>query len=130
MSLLTSLVPSFVRSASPVPRESGATVRPVYDLVETDEGYALTVQLPGVAKDGLELTAEDGAITVTGRRTWKQPEGWTAHYRESADAAYELVLTHDNAVDLDSIKAEFNDGILRVALPKAESVKPRKIPVG
>jgi len=130
MSLLTSLVPSFARSASPAAREASPTVKPVYDLTETDEGYALTVYLPGVAKDELEFEAEAGAITITGRRAWKQPETWTAVYRESSDATYELVLTHDNAVDIDKIKAEFRDGVLRVALPKAEALKPRKIAVG
>ncbi|HTJ80002.1 MAG TPA: Hsp20/alpha crystallin family protein [Rariglobus sp.] len=130
MSLLTSLVPSFTRSAAPVAREGAPVVKPVYDLAETDEGYALTAQLPGVSKDGLELTAETGAITITGRRTWKQPEAWATLYRESTDAAYELVLTHDNAVDIDKIHAELRDGVLRVALPKAEAVKPRKIQVG
>ena len=128
MSLLNSLVPSFTRAVSA--HESAPTVKPVYDLSETDEGYALTVHLPGVAKDGLELEAESGAITITGRRAWKQPEAWTAVYRESSAANYELVLTHDNAVDIDKIKAELRDGVLRVALPKAEALKPRKIAVG
>ena len=128
MSLLTSLVPSFARPASD--HEPGLAVKPVYDLVANADGYALTVHLPGVAKSGLELTAEAGAITIIGRRAWKQPEGWTARYRESVDAAFELVLTHDNAVDLDKIKAELNDGVLHVALPKAEAIKPRKIAVG
>jgi HSP20 family protein len=130
MSLLNSIVPSFTRAVSAPSRESAPTMKPVYDLSETDEGYALTVYLPGVGKDGLELEAESGAITITGRRAWKQPESWTAVYRESADAAYELVLTHDNAVDIDKIKAELRDGVLRVALPKAEALKPRKIAVG
>lgn len=131
MSLLTSLVPSFSRSVAPAaPRETVPTVKPVHELAETDEGYALTVYLPGVAKDGLELSAESGAITVTGRRVWKQPESCTAFYRESADAAFELVLTHDNAVDIGKIKAELRDGVLRVALPKAEALKLRKIAVG
>jgi len=129
MSLLTSLVPSFVHSASPARGGAGPVLKPAYDLVETDDGYALTVQLPGVAKDGVELAAEAGTITITGRRAWKQPEGWTTLYRETADAAYELVLSHDNVVNLDAIKAELRDGVLRVALPKAEAVKPRKIAV-
>ncbi len=130
MSLLTSLVPSFTRSPSPAaPRESVQTVKPVYDLAETDEGYALTVHLPGVAKDGLEISAESSEITVIGFRAWKQPESWTALYRESSDAAFKLVLTHDNVVDIDKIKAELRDGVLRVALPKAEALRPRKIAV-
>lgn len=130
MSLLNSLVPSFARYTAPAAsRESVPTIKPVHELAETAEGYALTVYLPGVARDGLELSAEAGAITITGRRAWKQPEGWTVLHRESSDAAYELVLTHDNAVDIGKIKAELRDGVLRVTLPKAEALKPRKIAV-
>ena len=69
-------------------------------------------------------------VTIRGRRGWKVPAGWTALYRESADAPYELALTHDNTVDVEKIHAELKDGVLRVSLPKAEAVKPRKIAVG
>jgi HSP20 family protein len=73
--------------------------------------------------------SDDGQFRVFARRSWQQPEGWTSVYRESNDAAYELVLTHDNAIDADKIVAELRDGVLRVSLPKTEAVKPRKIPV-
>ena len=63
------------------------------------------------------------------RRTWKQPEGWTALHRETVDAPFELVLAHENAVDADKIVAELAEGLLRIALPKHEAVKPRKITV-
>jgi HSP20 family molecular chaperone IbpA len=105
------------------------SVKPAYEIKETDEAWGLTVHLPGVAKEGLELTAEEGLITIRGRRNWRQPEGWTSLYRESVDAPYELNLEHDNSVNTDSIHAELKDGVLRVSLPKAEAVKPRKITV-
>jgi len=131
MSLIQSLIPSLSRT--PVRRENGATaaptVKPVFEIKETDDAYGVTVHVPGVTKEGLELTAEDGQFRIVGRRAWKQPEGWTALYRESADAAYELVLTHDNAIDADKIAAELRDGVLRVSLPKHEALKPRKIAV-
>lgn len=133
MTLLNTLIPSISRS--PANREqpesdTGRKVRPVYEVKETQEAWGVTVHLPGVAKDGVDLSAEQGQIRITGRRAWKQPEGWTCLYRESPDAEYELVLTHDNVVDVDKIAAELRDGVLRVSLPKHEAIKPRKITIG
>lgn len=111
------------------PADLGKTVKPLYDVKETPEAFGLTVYLPGVNQDGVDLTTEGGQIRIVGRRAWRQPEGWTSLYRESVDAAYELVLTHDNRVDLDKVAAELRDGVLRVSLPKQEAIKPRKIAV-
>ena len=133
MSLLNSLIPSLSReSQTRDDAQAGAlgnSVKPVYEIKETADAYGVTVYLPGVTKDGLDLTAEDGAFRIVGRRAWKQPAGWTALYRESTDAPFELVLTHDNAIDADKVAAELRDGVLRVSLPKHEALKPRKITV-
>ena len=133
MSLFNAILPSLsrppVRADGSAGRESGPTAKPRYAIKETDDAYNLTVQLPGVAKDGLDLTVEAGEFRLFGRRAWKQPEGWTALYRETANLPYELVLTHDNAIDPDHIAAELKDGVLVVSLPKAEALKPRKIAV-
>ena len=130
MSLFNSLLPSRSREASRAATESvSPSLKPVYEIKETDEAYGLTVFLPGVAKDGLELTIENQELRVVGRRAWTPPTGWTTVYRESADAPFVLVLTHDNAIDADKIAAELKDGVLRASLPKAEALKPRKITV-
>lgn len=109
--------------------ETEFTVKPAYEIKETPEAWGLTVHLPGVAKNDLEITAEDTLVTIRGRRSWRQPEGWTALYRESVDAPYLLALEHDNTVKADGIHAELKDGVLRVSLPKAEAAKPRKIAI-
>jgi HSP20 family molecular chaperone IbpA len=130
MSLFNSLIPSLARQ--PAARDAAAAapgIVPAHEIREAPEAYGLTVYLPGVAKDGLELTAENGQLRVAGRRAWKRPESWTALYRESADAPFELVLEIDSAIDVDRIHAELADGVLRVSLPKSESLKPRKIAV-
>lgn len=134
MSILNQIVPRLSRSLARRPQgeekagtEPEFTVKPAYEITETNEAWGLTVHLPGVTKEGLDLTAEEGRITVRGRRAWQKPEDWTAIYRESVEAPYELVLEHDNTVDADKIHAELKDGVLRVSLPKAEAVKPRKI---
>lgn len=133
MSLINSLIPNLgrnlARSERPGETQLEPTLKPLYEIKETEEAYGVTVYLPGVAKDGLEITAEAGELRIVGRRAWKQPEGWTPLYRESTDAPFELVLTHDNAIDADKVAAELRDGVLRVSLPKAEALKPRKITV-
>jgi HSP20 family protein len=133
MSLLNTVVPSLSRSPARReenrPSDLARAVKPLYEIKETPDAFGATVFLPGVAKDGLEITAEEGQLRIVGRRSWKQPEGWTALHRESVDAPYELVLSHDNAIDMDKIAAELRDGVLRVSLPKHEAIKPRKIAV-
>jgi HSP20 family protein len=144
MSLFQHLVPAFGRSAEPASRNAASastsaapapaglapTLRPIYSIRETPASFDVTVDLPGVAKDGLEITSEEGLLSVVGRRIWRQPTGWTRLHRESVDADYALTLRHDDAVDADRIQAELRDGVLRLTLPKGEALKPRRIPVG
>jgi HSP20 family protein len=132
MSLLNTLIPAFNRPAvAQSSREASNVpgVQPIYNIDETSEAYALTVQLPGVAKAGLSITEEDGVLTIRGERAWKQPAGWTSLYRETSDRPFELSLRHDHAIDVEKIHAELTDGVLRASLPKAEARKPRKIAV-
>lgn len=134
MSLKNTLFPNHNRSVTPNDRggstqDLGPTIKPLYEVKESDDAYGVTVFLPGVSKDTLEITAEAGEFRIVGRRAWRRPERWTPLYRESAEAAYELTLEHDNAINADKIVAELRDGVLRISLPKAEALKPRKIAV-
>jgi HSP20 family protein len=133
MSLFQTLLPALNRGPARVENTAASdldhAIKPVFEIKEANEAYAVTVHLPGVTKDGLSITAEDGQVRIVGRRGWQRPETWTSLYRESGDAAFELVLTHDNAIDADKIAAELRDGVLQLSLPKTEAVKPRKIAV-
>lgn len=136
MTLFHQIIPRLARSqprraeaATGTAGESGLTLKPAYELNETTDAWGLAVRLPGVAKGGLEFTVEEGLIRIRGARAWSVPSGWTSLYRESVDAPFELTLEHDHTVDVDKIHAELKDGVLRVSLPKAEAVKPRKITV-
>jgi HSP20 family protein len=131
MSLINNFIPSLRRASAALADRSelGATRKPLFDIQESEEAYGVSVYLPGVSKDGLEITAEAGVIQIIGRPAWQQPDGWTVLYRESTPVPFELILNHDNAIDADRIAAEVRDGVLRVSLPKAEAFKPRKIAV-
>lgn len=133
MSLFNNIIPSLNRvpaTAGTAPAaQATRAIKPSYDVQENAESFRLTVQLPGVAREGLELTIENDNLRIVGSRTWIQPAGWTALHRETADAGYELVLAHDNSLDAAKASAELHEGVLQVTLPKHEALKPRKIAV-
>jgi len=98
------------------------------NIVETADGYLVEAEMPGVAKDGLELTVENGELAIAGRRSVTKPGG-TPVYRESRDLDYRRVFELDPSIDTAQISARLENGILKVHLPKTEAVKPRRITV-
>ena len=130
MSLLNSIISDRRNGNTELDGTVQRAIRPAYKVKEKTDGFGITVFLPGVAKAGLEITAEASQLRITGHRTWKQPEAWTQIYRESVDLPFELVLQHENTFDANKTVAEFRDGVLRLALPKTEALKPKKIKIG
>ncbi len=133
MSLLQNILPSFACVTAPSAPAPAAkpipTVKPTYEIKGNPDTYNVTVRLPGVTKDSLEITADEQQVRLIGRRVWRRPETWVPVYLESGDAVYELVLSHDGAIDTKKIGAELRDGVLRMTLPKPEAAKPLKIAV-
>lgn len=104
-------------------------VTPDVNIYETEDGYALEAEMPGVNKDGLEITLEGHEITIVGRRTAEVVPGEVL-FRERHGADYRRVFELDPAIDTSKISARMNQGVLFLTLPKSEAVKPRKITVG
>jgi HSP20 family protein len=103
------------------------TVSPKVNIIETKVGYVLEAEMPGVAKEGLEISLEDNELTITGRR---QPDPSTSLlYRESSPADYRRVFELDPSIETGKISAQIEQGILTLTLPKAEKVQPRRITV-
>src|SRR5262249_9188181 len=103
-------------------------VAPEVNIFETAEGYVLEVDMPGVNKDGVEITIEDNDVTIVGRR---QPEAVTGEtlFRERRLADYRRAFELDPAIDTEKVTAKVEQGVLTLTLPKSERVKPRKISV-
>ena len=103
-------------------------VSPEVNIFETVDGYVLEAEMPGVNKEGLEITLEGPEITITGRRQQQTFPGEPL-FRESREAAYRRVFELDPAIDTSKISARMDQGVLTLTLPKSEKVKPRKITV-
>ena len=108
--------------------EQQAWFSPEVNIFETPEGYVLEGEMPGVTKDGLEITLEGNTLTIVGHRN--EPDfGANPLYRESRSGSFRRVFELDPAIDTSKINARMDQGILKLHLPKAEKVKPRKIQV-
>jgi HSP20 family protein len=103
-------------------------VTPLVDIESTDDGYVIRAEMPGVEKDHLEITVDNGELMILGRR---KPTEFTAEliYREIEPHDFRRVYELDPSIDTTKVSAKIDDGVLTVSLPKAETVKPRKISV-
>jgi HSP20 family protein len=101
---------------------------PRVNIHEHKDAYVLHAEMPGVAKDGLEVLLEDNELTIVGRRKVIEQPGTYVH-QEAAARDYRRVFALDPVIDASRITARMDQGLLTLELPKAEKVKPRKIQV-
>jgi HSP20 family protein len=103
-------------------------ITPPSSVTEIADGYTLEIEMPGVKKDGLEISVENNELTIIGRRSLPTAEGTLIH-RESRPENFRRVFEIDPSIDADKISAKIDQGLVTFTLPKAEHVKPRKITV-
>ncbi|HEY4285436.1 MAG TPA: Hsp20/alpha crystallin family protein [Chthoniobacterales bacterium] len=103
-------------------------IAPVSSLLEDGDGYTLQVEMPGVNKEGLEISVENNELTILGRRSLPTVEGALIH-RESRSNNFRRSFELDPSIDPGKISAGIEQGLVTLTLPKAEQVKPRKIQV-
>ena len=101
---------------------------PPANIFETKDGYTLETEMPGVGKNGLEITVENSQLTLVGKRSDTAMPGEVV-WRESRDLDYKRAFDLDPSIDTAKIIAKIENGVVTLTLPKAESVKPRKIAV-
>ena len=103
-------------------------VTPPVNLLQDADGYTLEVEMPGVGKDGVEITAGDGKLVIIGHRQSVENAGKPI-YRERNPRGFRRVFDLDPSIDTGAISAHVEQGLLTVQLRKSESAKPRKITV-
>ena len=101
---------------------------PPASVIEAGDGYTLELEMPGVTKDGLDISVENNELTIVGRRSLPKIDGTLIH-RESRPANFQRTFELDPSIDGDKISAKIEQGLVTLTLPKAEHVKARKITV-
>lgn len=110
------------------PRDAAALM-PLVDVIEDASGITLYADLPGVPKDRLNLQVEADTLTIEGEVALDIAEGMEATHAEMSVPRYRRVFTLSRELDTDKVSAEFNHGVLKLRIPKAEHAQPRKVEI-
>jgi HSP20 family protein len=105
-------------------------VYPSINLFQQGDDTVLTAEIPGLKKSDIKLEIKEDMIRIAGRRSIKFPENASIHRVERGDLDFDRTLKLPAHVDTAKVKAEYNDGILRVLLPGTDQDKPRQISIG
>jgi HSP20 family molecular chaperone IbpA len=109
--------------------ERESCLMPPVDVIEDVNGITLYADMPGVPKDKLNLHIEAGTLTIEGDVQFDTPEGMEATHAEVALPRYRRVFSLSRELDTGRVVAEFNHGVLKLRIPKAEHLQPRKVEI-
>lgn len=103
---------------------------PALDVFEDEEKVSVQVELPGMKKEDFDISLHDDVLTISGERKAETESQNSASYRrERTFGSFTRNVTLPSAVNSDGVKANYQEGVLTVTLPKVEAAKPRKIQV-
>jgi HSP20 family protein len=103
---------------------------PAIDLYESGDHFLAVVELPGMRKEDIDISLHDGALTISGERKRENNDnGETAQRTERYVGTFRRSISLPTRVDPSKVAATYEDGILKVTLPKSEEAKPKQIQV-
>ena len=108
-------------------RSNEKYLRPAVNIIETAEGLVLTADIPGAAKETLDVNVEKGILTISAPAQHTMPG--TPSYREFELANYYRQFSIPESLDHEKAHADYANGILTLRVPKAEVAKPKRIAV-
>jgi HSP20 family protein len=105
---------------------------PAVDIKENENEIRLDLELPGMRPEDVEITAENGVLTVCGEKQEERKEGDDNRYQvvERVYGTFLRTFQLPHGVDADQISAEFNNGVLSLQIPKAALPQPKRIEIG
>jgi len=109
---------------------TSSTWTPRTDMVESEDGYHLQLDVPGMAKDDLNINLQNNTLTISGERTMKRTaEGEERVRVERAFGTFHRTFALPSSVDTENIEARYEDGVLTVHVPKTETAQRRRIEI-
>jgi HSP20 family protein len=104
---------------------------PAVDIYETDSEIMVQAELPGIDRKDIALQLENNVLTLKGDRRFEKETNQENYHRiERSYGGFSRAFTIPTIVDEDKIRADYRDGILKIALPKKEQVKAKQIKIG
>lgn len=102
---------------------------PELNVYETEKEFEITLALPGMSKDDIEISMENHTLTISGERKIEEENGRKYHLVESRFGKFERSLPLPDIIDEDNIQASYENGVLTVTVPKLKEKAGRKIEV-
>ncbi len=102
---------------------------PALDLYQNNDNIVAVVELPGMRKEDIEISLQDGTLTISGERKDERNQENSATRTERSTGKFRRSITLPTRVDVNKVSAIYKDGILTVTLPKAEEAKPKQIQI-
>ena len=103
---------------------------PRVDISETENDVVIAAEVPGLKKEEINISVEDGVLTLKGERKHEDEKKEKNYHRvERAYGSFNRSFRLPPSVDAEKVHASYQDGVLKVTLPKLEKVKPRAIPI-
>jgi HSP20 family protein len=103
---------------------------PLVDITEDTKEYTIKAELPGLTKENVKVTVEDGVLEITGERKQEKEEKDKKHHRiERSYGSFRRSFTLPEDFSGGTVSAEFKDGVLKVHLPKDQTAKPKSVEV-
>jgi len=103
---------------------------PLVDLEETKDSLLVRTELPGMKKEEIKISLEGDSLHISGERKQEREEkNKTYHRIERSYGKFERVIPLPTEIEKEKVKANYQDGVLEITLPKSERVKPKEITI-